>query len=191
VAERTEDDGESGVLRIEMGGRAYRLPVLTIAQSEEWQENLAHIMAGVPVDMDDDQTGEVALRAVLTEGPKAMFKALATYDVNEVLGGEANIKSKMTQRELKDAVDLITEAEFPFDEGGRSVAEAFGLSLRVLGAATRMATSAGPRRVRSASGLSPTGVSPMPTSDSGGRPSNSSSAGPMDIDALVGSGSSG
>ena len=179
MVERTEDDGEAGVLHVMMGGRRYSLPVLTIGKSEEWQADLAVTMAGVPVDMDEDADGALALKRILTEGNKSMFAALAAYDIDGALGGEANMRKRMTQRELKAAIDLIMEAEFPFEQGGRSVAEAFGLPLQVLGAATRMATGAASQRGPSRPSPFTNGTSRMPTSDDDGLPSSSSSDGPM------------
>lgn len=177
---RTEDDGESGFLTIRMGGRDYRLRVLPIDASEEWQTTLATTLAGlqVPDDGDVEDGGATFIDVLLKDGARGRRKALLAYDVDDVLGGEEYVKKRMTQRELVAALEVVLDAEFPFAEERRSVVEAFGMPLRVLALASASAAVDTSQSARSLSGLSPTGDSPTPTSVASGAKSSSSSAGP-------------
>lgn len=181
VEPRSEEAAEAGLLVITMGGRRYRLPALTLEQGEAWQARVAAGVAAMRVDLPAGAPdgGESALRDLLSQGSVERRRALAAYDVTGVLGGEEAIRRQMTARELHDAVETILDAEYPFDPDGRhSVAEAFGLPLRVLGAASQAAMDVLSRPASSLSGLWPTGASAGPTSVDAGPASSSSSDGP-------------
>ena len=191
VEPRTEEAAEAASVTIIMGGRPYRLPTLRIAQSEEWERRVAHGMAAMRDGDPDVAEGEQALREILSQGSLERRNALVAYDhlghADEgescgrcVLGGHEAIRQTMSKRELAAALEVITEAEFPFDpEEQRSVVAAFGLPLRVLGAVLRATTEGWSPPANSPNGHSPTGASPTPPSDASGPESSSSSDGPM------------
>lgn len=177
---RTEAEAESGYLTVIMGGRPYRLRVLTIEQSEDWQTTLSTTLAGLQVPDDDDvqDGGASFIDALLKDGARGRRKALLAYDRDGVLGGEDYVVKRMTQRELATALEVILDAEFPFVEERRSVVEAFGMPLRVLALASAAAAAAVSPSERSASGLSPSGASTTAASGASGPKSSSPSAGP-------------
>lgn len=179
---RTEAEADAALLTIVMGGRDYRLRVLPIDQSEDWQTTLASTLAGLQVpDDDDDLAGEggaAFIDTLLKDGARGRRRALLAYDVDDVLGGEDYVKRRMTQRELATALEVVLDAEFPFDEERRSVVEAFGMPLRVLALASASAAAGMSPSVASPNGLSETGASATTASGASGPPSNSSSAGP-------------
>ena len=178
---RTEAEAEAGDLTITLGGRSYRLPALTIRQGKEWRASLAGALSGMEADIPEDAPdgGEGALRSILSQGPAAKVAALAAYDIGGVLGGLDAIEARMTQRELGAAIEVVMEAEYPFEpDERRSVVEAFGLPLRVLGLASRAVTEGMSRPASSPSGPSRIGASNGPASSAPGPLSSSSSDGP-------------
>lgn len=192
---RTEQEAESGLLTVRMGGEPFRLPVLSIALSEDWQTALARTLADLEIGTDSEDGAEV-IAELFQQGQHARLAALGSYDhfghlskppedahpercEDCVLGGAENIRRHMTQRELGEAVEVILDAEFPFDTTGRrSVEEAFGLPLRVLGLAAQEMAESISARAKSASGRLPIGASTSPASAESGPKSNSRSAGP-------------
>jgi len=176
---RTEAEAEAGLLTVVMGGRPYRLPVLPIGESEDWQTTLATTLAGLQVPDDDDleDGGAAFIDVLLKDGARGRRRALLAYDRDDVLGGEENVKRRMTQRELADALGVVLDAEFPFVEERRSVVEAFGMPLRVLALASAAAAAEASPSARSASGLSLLGESTTPASDASGPTNNSPSGG--------------
>lgn len=177
---RTEDEAESGFLTVVMGGRDYRLRVLTIGESEEWQTFLSTVLAGLQVPESDDleDGGAAFIDVLLKDGARGRRRVLLAYDLDDVLGGEDYVKKRMTQRELATALEVVLDAEYPFVEERRSVVEAFGMPLRILALASASAAVDTSRQERSLSGLSPSGDSPTPTSDDAGHKSSSPSGGP-------------
>lgn len=173
---RTEDAAEAGTLKVVMGGQPYRLPCLTIEQSEEWQEAVGDVLSNLDLGLDDDSRR--TMKQVIKTGGQAELSAVAAYDITGVLGGSDNMRKRMTARELHAAMEVIADAEYPFDEEAkRSVVEMFGLPLRAMGLVSRAVTDDASRRVKFLSSLSPDGASATPTSDENGRASNSSSGG--------------
>ena len=172
---RTEDEAEAGLIRVSMGGERLTLPVLTIAQSEEWQ---AAVGAELSTLDDGLGVGDGTLGTVLQRGSQAMVTVVLAYDVGGVLGGEEGIRSRMTQRELWQATETMLDAEFPFDEAARrSVAEMFGLPLKALEIVSKTVMDEASRQAKYPSGPSLIGASTTPASDESGPVNNSSSDG--------------
>jgi hypothetical protein len=145
VVERTEDLGLAGVLPLTVGGARRDVPVLSIEQSERWLRHLGTLAEGITMP---ERLGD--LFTVL--GPR-LVDAVATYETfgacpeicpdrstapgpehahAGVLGGEAEIRRRMTKRELRDAFEAMVLAENPFATDLRSVVEASGPQLRAM-----------------------------------------------------------
>lgn len=192
VEPRTEEAAEAASITIVMGGRPYRLPVLRIEQSEAWERAVAKGVSAMRTDLEDED-GEAAVHDLLSQGSIERRHSVVAYDhlshadtyeregcARCVLGGHDGIRKAMSKRELGNAVEVVADAEFPFDaEERRSVVAAFGLPLRVLGAVLRAATEGWSPQESSPNGRSPTGASATPPSDEIGPESSSSSDGPM------------
>jgi hypothetical protein len=175
---RTEDDGEAGILRITVGGQPVELRVLTIAESDDWKDQLARRLAAMDI-VDPGADGGALLSTLFRVGADARLDMLVAYDVDHVLGDRESLRRRLTQAELARALDLMVEAEGPFGMAdARSVAEAFGKPLQVAAGILRALEDLS-APASSPSGPSSTGDSPTPTSDDGGPGSSSSSAGPM------------
>lgn len=188
---RTEEEAEAGTLTVFMGGKPYTLPVLTIAESEDWQAALVQQLQ--TIDIPEGGDGITQMQAIIGGGTKAKMAVLLAYDHSGVLGGADNVRKHMTQQELRRAVDTLIEVEFPFEtDAARSVAEAFGLPMRAMGAYLRQAVDVrASLSGNSASGPSPIGVSPTTVSVANGRRNNSRSAGPTASTGSVGKPKSG
>ena len=107
MTERTEELGLAGRLPISVGGEPIELRTLSLDESDKWLALLK------PIDLETEISTELMLSLVVA------------YDVDHVLGGD--LRTRMTKRELNDAVDQMVSAEDPFEEASRSVVAASGL----------------------------------------------------------------
>jgi len=180
--ERTESQGESGLLTLSCGGQPVTLRALTLAESDAWLATLGDTLASLDVgDEEDARSGDEMLRDLLVQASRAALDLVVAYDLDGVLGGRDAIRATMTKAELKDALEMMVTVEDPLGPASaRSVGVVFGGPSLVLEAALTMTMAAAPmlRLVRSASSLSDTGdATTLATSGPSGPASSSSSAG--------------
>jgi hypothetical protein len=175
---RTEAEALAQVLNVSVGGEPVALRTLTIDESDAW---LRRLTGAVDVELPDAEGDADTLARMLALPATAALELVAAYDVDGVLGEPASLRTRMTKRELHDALEAMADAEDPFGEGAaRLAAEVFGAPSRFLAAMTSLVIDG----LASPTDGSPSGAS-MPgastghrTSDPVGAASASSSAGP-------------
>lgn len=170
MIERTEELGLAGRLPIVVGGQLVELRTLTLEESEIWQDGLTALVADF--DLPDQNRPDAVLAAFVRQPASAMLKMLEAYDVDGRL--PKDLKKRMSQAELYNAVKAAVLAELPFLTDARSAAEAFGPQLRAMATSVLFSLY---QQASSTSGPLPSGDSTQPSSDDDSPRNGSSSSG--------------
>lgn len=168
MIDRTEELGLSARLPLVVGGQPVELRVLDLNESDKWLALLN------PIDIETDMSTQLMLDLVVA------------YDVDKVLGTAAELRGRMTKRELNDALNQMVRAEDPFEEASRSVVAASGVLSNMPNSlmfhlVNRL------RRASITNGHSPIGASTPSRSERRSRKNGSSSSGPTVTNGSVGS----
>jgi hypothetical protein len=134
--ERTEADALAQVLTVSVGGEAVELRTLTIDESDAW---LRRLTGAVDIALPDAEGDADTLARMLALPAQAALDLVAAYDKDGVLGDTEALRTRMTKRELHEALEAMADAEDPFGEGAaRLAAEVFGAPSRFLAAMTQL-----------------------------------------------------
>jgi hypothetical protein len=182
VQERTEEEALERRVLLTLG-TPVGLRTLSWSESDAWLSLVAEEAAGTDVSEGD---APADFRVFLTASSAAALRLVAAYDVAGVLGGVEGIKERgATKRQVREALEVLVQAEDPFGEDAvRSVVAAFGEPSRTLWRTVAMVVAeAGFLRALWTTGLGARTGSDMPTSGDAGPASSSSSDGPTPITA--------
>jgi hypothetical protein len=135
--DRTEGAALSRSLPVVMGGEPFELRTLSIDESDAWLMRVGAALAAV--DLPEGSDGSDGVGLMLTASSSTVVGLVAAYDLDDVLGGEAAIRGRMSKRELRATMDAMVSAEDPFGEAvALSVATGFGLPSRFLASGMRV-----------------------------------------------------
>lgn len=100
-------------LSLRLGGYAKTLPVLSIADNEEWQTKFSQALADKlrHVEKIKDWDGAVAVASASTS---LMLDLLVEYDKSGSLGGREWLRNNATPTEIYDAFKEVAQTSYPF-----------------------------------------------------------------------------
>lgn len=174
MSERTEESALARRLSISVGGEPLELRTLNLDESEDWLAKVGGSIAGfdLPTGQDAAETFDLLARTPT----RTMLELVRAYDVDGKLGEESELRKRLSQRELYEALKVMVVAEAPFASDVRSVVAAFGPDLR-RGVGILIGTLASRYQpASSTNGHSPPGDSIPELSVLGSRSNNSSSS---------------
>jgi len=146
MAERSEEDVASGVLRIPIGSVVKTMPTLPIKHIAEWATLLDALTPSSVAPGDPDE-GFTLIASVTLSG---LLDLVVAYDRTSALGGREWLEENADPSELKAAAEQMAGNAFPFGEADAVIAS---MVMTRLGQAVRSEPPS------STNGSSPTGTS--------------------------------
>lgn len=116
----TEPEILAGALQARVGQRAVALPILSIADNEEWQVLLGQRLASDVAPLSYDTLANLAQSTGATFD--TVLDLVVAYDRSNVLGGAKGLRREALNVQVWDIFKRCLEASYPFAHDLRTVA---------------------------------------------------------------------
>lgn len=113
LPERSVEDVLAGRLRMTLGSTIFDLPVLTIAQADEWRAKLLSAFGDVMTQLEQE-VNIAGVIAFLGSNTASMLALIHEYDRDAILPDDDWIRGHATEPEVLRGFVLILAASFPF-----------------------------------------------------------------------------
>lgn len=114
MADQSDEDRLSGILRLRFGGVETEVPALPLRPARVWVAQLRERLAGVAALSSDRDTDVIwRLSDAMTDSAVDLIVA---YDRDGVIGGADWLLDHATPREIKSALDTMREEALPFGD---------------------------------------------------------------------------
>lgn len=115
---RSIEDVFAEIVRIELGGELYTLPVLTIRENREWKRSLEVVIVELLADATAAGDDRGAVLTALAADPGPLLDVLVSYDRTGVLPPRDVIEDKATDVGVIRAVMEVWRAANPLVDTG-------------------------------------------------------------------------
>jgi hypothetical protein len=110
--ERPAEEVAGGFIPVRLGGQDFNLNVLSIRHNREWTRAFARTMEEIVTGVGNPESMEAVAVAVAANAETIMDQLIA-YDASSVLPDREWIDTHATDREVYEAMKLVTAAAFP------------------------------------------------------------------------------
>lgn len=153
MAEQTDEDRLSGLLRLRLGGVEVLISALPIRPAHRWLESLKAALDELAASVTDDR--QAALVQLAMQTTESAVDLIVAYDLDGgIAGGREWLMDHALPKEIHDALEVLRVEAIPFGEE-------VTLMGMMVAAALRRAAELDARS--STNGPSPTGDLPAPT----------------------------